>query len=69
MPIIENTITREGITYRASAPLFPDSINKCTGCAFHAIKHKSGCAGNNCHGTLRPDFRNVIYIKVQGLKP
>lgn len=58
-----NQFTRDGITYRAAPPAFPTSVNKCTGCAFHATRSATSCLGNACTGTLRADFRDIIWIK------
>ena len=60
-----NTYQANGKTYKAAPPPFSMSINKCTGCAFHATKTAAACLGYTCTGTLRADFRNIIWLETQ----
>lgn len=57
--------TLDGITYRAAPPAFPWSANKCTGCAFVATRSVTSCETHptSCIGSLRVDFRDVIWVK------
>jgi len=66
----QNSLTIDGTTYKAAPPAFPDSVNKCTGCAFHATKHSQGCERLpvTCLGSLREDFRDVIWQKQEQTK-
>lgn len=61
-PETVNEFTHQGQRYKAEPPLFPASINKCTGCHFHSTKRATGCSHlPTCMGTLRTDFRDVIF--------
>jgi hypothetical protein len=60
---MQNTYHANGKTYMAKAAPFSMSINKCTGCAFHATKTAAACLGHTCTGTLRADFRDIIWIE------
>jgi len=55
-----NEFKLNGVTYVAARPPFSASVNKCTGCAFHADK-KQCTQVPTCLASLRPDFSDVIY--------
>ena len=54
------TYTHNGVLYDVEPPLFPYSINKCTGCALQATRHNGQCPRHVCIGSLNDNFTDRI---------